>query len=487
MSDLWKLTACETTAMLRRGDVSPLELLDVAIARIEAVDPAINAIPIRCFDRAREQARKITQERRSHDGNPVTLHGLPIVVKDLTPVKGVRWTDGSRVYADRIASHSDLVVERLEANGAIIVGKSNTPEFGAGGNTVNDVFGATRNPWDLRLTTGGSSGGSAAAVATGEVWLATGTDMAGSIRYPSAYCSVVGLRPSPGRVAHGPRNLCFSTLNVDGPIARNVSDAALMLDAMAGKHPSDPISLPVPPKSYAEIVSGATNEPSHSLRVAWSADLGVAPLDMEVREICTKAVRAFERAGAVVNEATPDLRDANIAFYVLRNMQRVGGASSLLREHRDKLSPEVVHYTEKGLSQSAADIGAAENARGAIFHRMVAFFGSYDILATPTVIAPPYDIRQRHLMEVDGTKFDDFFAYLMLTSIITVTTCPAISVPCGFTRQDCQSGYNLSPSLGTMLACSPRPRYLKHRTTTPPEFRSSRGALKPTTSSGFRD
>ena len=308
MSDLWKLTACETTAMLRRGDVSPLELLDVAIARIEAVDPAINAIPIRCFDRAREQARKITQERRSHDGNPVTLHGLPIVVKDRTPVKGVRWTDGSRVYADRIASHSDLVVERLEANGAIIVGKSNTPEFGAGGNTVNDVFGATRNPWDLRLTTGGSSGGSAAAVATGEVWLATGTDMAGSIRYPSAYCSVVGLRPSPGRVAHGPRNLCFSTLNVDGPIARNVADAALMLDAMAGEHPSDPISLPVPPQSYAEIVSGATNEPSHSLRVAWSADLGVAPLDMEVREICTKAVRAFERAGAVVNEATPDSR-----------------------------------------------------------------------------------------------------------------------------------------------------------------------------------
>jgi amidase len=443
MTELWKRTACETTDLLRRREISPLELVDVAQARIEAVDPSINAIPIRCFDRARAHARAIMAGRESHDRNPVSLRGLPIVVKDLTPVQGVRWTDGSRIYADRIASHSDIVIERLETNGAVVIGKSNTPEFGAGGNTVNEVFGATRNPWNMRLTSGGSSGGSAAAVATGEAWLATGTDMAGSIRYPSAYCSVVGLRPSPGRVAHGPRTLSFSTFNVDGPIARNVADAALMLDAMMGENPSDPIALPVPSRSYADIVSEAKNRGGRSLRVAWSSDLGVAPLDPEVKSICERAVHSFERAGAMVSEASPDLRDANTAFYVLRNMQRVAGAASLLREHRDLLSPEIVHYAEKGLAQSAAEIGAAENTRGAIYHRMLAFFADYEILATPTVIAPPYDIRQRHLMEVAGTKFDDFFAYLMLTSIITVTTCPAISVPCGFTVSGLPVGLQL--------------------------------------------
>lgn len=442
MTDLWKLTAREVTAMLRRRDVTPLELVDVAEARIAEIDSKVNAIPIHCFDRARAHARKIMADKKVHDDSVASLHGLPIVVKDLTPVQGVRWTDGSLVHADRVAERSDIVIERLEANGAIVIGKSNTPEFGAGGNTVNDVFGATRNPWDMRMTTGGSSGGSAAAVATGEAWLATGTDMAGSIRYPSAFCSVVGLRPSPGRVAHGPRNLCFSTFNVDGPIARNVADAALMLDAMAGEHPDDPISLPVPSKHYQDVVTEALAE-RRPLKVAWSPDLGVAPLDPEVRDICTRAVRAFEQVGATVDEACPDLHDANAVFYVLRNMQRVGGAGSLLAQYRDKLSPEIIHYTEKGLAQSAADIGAAENMRGAIFHRMVAFFSRYDILATPTVIAPPYDVKQRHLMEVAGTRFDDFFAYLMLTSIITVTTCPAISVPCGFTRAGLPVGLQL--------------------------------------------
>ncbi|HEY1363011.1 MAG TPA: amidase [Xanthobacteraceae bacterium] len=439
-TELWKLTARQARDLLRRREVSPLDLIDAAEARITAVDADINAIPTRCFDRARARARAIIADPRSHDA--AYLYGLPIVVKDLTAVQGVRWTDGSRVHADRVAQRSDVVVEKLEENGAIVIGKTNTPELGAGGNTVNDLFGATRNPWDLTRTTGGSSGGSTAAVAAGEAWLATGTDMAGSIRYPSACCSVVGLRPSPGRVAHGPRTLCFSALNVDGPIARNVADAALMLDAMVGEHPLDPLSLPRPPESYLELVS-RLEERRMPLRVAWSPDLGVAPLDPEVRDICTQAVQQFERRGARVVEKCPDLRDANTAFYVLRNMQRVGGAGDLLRQHRDKLSPEIIHYTERGLSQSAQQIGQAENVRGAIFHRMVAFFAEVDLLATPTVVAPPYDVRQRHLMEVAGTKFNDYFEYLMLTSIITLTTCPAISVPCGFTRSGLPVGLQL--------------------------------------------
>jgi amidase len=440
MTDLWRLTARAAVDLLRRREVSPLELIAAAEARIAAVDPAVNALPIRCFDRARAHARRLMEGGAARDGT--YLHGLPIVVKDLTAVEGVRFTEGSHVFADRIADHSDIAVETLEANGAIVIAKSNTPEFGAGGNTVNDVFGATRNPWDTRFTSGGSSGGSAVALATGQAWLATGTDMAGSIRYPAACCAVVGLRPSPGRVAHGPRHLCFSTFNVDGPMARNVADVALMLDAMVAQHGADPLSLPPPAVPFLRVVDEALHRSRPGLRVAWSPDLGVAPLDPEVRRICTDAVHAFERTGATVGDACPDLGDANRAFYILRNMQRAAGAE-LLRQHRDELSPEIVHYTEKGLAQSADEIAAAENARGAIYHRMVAFFGDYDILATPTVVAPPFDVRQRHLMEVDGTRFDDFFAYLMLTSIITVTACPVISVPCGFTQSGLPVGLQL--------------------------------------------
>jgi amidase len=422
--------------------VSPLDLIAAAEARIAATDSLINALPIRCFERARSRAGRIMAGGSSHDRRAGYLHGLPIVVKDLTAVEGVRWTAGSRVYIDRVADRSDIAVETLEANGAIVIAKSNTPEFGAGGNTVNDIFGATRNPWDTRLTSGGSSGGSAAALAAGQAWLATGTDMAGSIRYPAAFCSVVGLRPSPGRVAHGPRNLCFGTFNVDGPMGRNVADAALMLDAMAAEHKADPLSLPPPAVPYLDVVEDALRGQRAALRVAWSADLNVAPLDPEVRRICSDAVVAFERAGAKVEDACPDLGAAREAFYVLRNLQRAGNAD-LLRKHRDKLSPEIIHYTEKGLAHSAEEIAAAENARGAVYHRMVAFFERYDILATPTVIAPPYDVRMRHLMEVDGTRFTDFFAYLMLTSIVSVTACPAISVPCGFTRAGLPVGLQL--------------------------------------------
>ena len=442
MTELWRLTAREITAMLRRREVSPLDLIAAAEARIATVDPLVNALPIRCFDRARSQASRIMDAGAGRKDDAGYLHGLPIVVKDLTAVEGVRWTEGSRVFADRVADRSDIVVETLEANGAIVIAKSNTPEFGAGGNTVNGVFGATLNPWDTRLTSGGSSGGSAAALAAGEAWLATGTDMAGSIRYPAAFCSVVGLRPSPGRVAHGPRNLCFGTFNVDGPMARNVADVALMLDAMVAEHPGDPLSLPRPAVSYVDVVEDVLRQSRPRLRVAWSPDLGVAPLDPEIRRVCTDAVRTFERAGAEVAEACPDLGMADRSFYVLRNLQRAA-AADLLRTHRDELSPEIIHYTEKGLTQSAEDIAAAENARGAIYHRMIAFFQGCDVLATPTVIAPPYDVRKRHLMEVDGTRFEDFFAYLMLTSIITVTTCPAISVPCGFTRSGLPVGLQL--------------------------------------------
>ncbi|HEY7744537.1 MAG TPA: amidase, partial [Burkholderiales bacterium] len=253
MGELWRLSAVEAVRALKRREVSPLEMIDACAARIEATNPKINALVTLCYDRAREHARRILGERRS-DAPPQFLHGLPIAVKDGTDVAGVRCTSGSRIYADRIAPASDIVVQRLEANGAIVIGKSNLPEFAAGGNTFNDVFGATLNPWDVRTTSSGSSGGSAAALAAGQVWLATGGDFGGSIRTPSSYCSTTGLRPSPGMVPRASRQP-FNPLSVEGPMARDVADTALMFDAEAGWHPLDPASQVGPHPGFSQAAA----------------------------------------------------------------------------------------------------------------------------------------------------------------------------------------------------------------------------------------
>jgi len=435
---LYRLTARSAVDLLRRREVTPLELIDAAERRIAEVEPILNGLPILCFERARAQARRL-MNAGAGDAGPGFLHGLPIVVKDLTAVAGVRWTEGSRVFADRIASRSDILVERLEANGAIVIAKSNTPEFGAGGTTVNEVFGHTCNPWDTRFTPGGSSGGSAAAVASGEAWLATGSDMAGSVRLPASFCSVVGLRPSPGRVAHGPRSLAFGMLDVDGPIARNVGDVALMLDAMVGEHPEDPLSLAAPSVPFLR----AALEPVAPERIAWSPDLGISPLDPQVRAVCERALDAFAGLGVAIDRRCPDFSQAEQAFQVLRNMQRVGGTMELLDRHRDALSPEIVHYSRRGLSHTAREIALAELARTTLYQRMAELFQSCDLLVTPTVMVPPFDLRQRHVMEVEGVALPDFFAWLRLTLAITVTACPAISVPCGFTAAGLPVGLQL--------------------------------------------
>ena len=250
MQELWKMTATQVVGLLKQKKVSPLELIDAAAARIEATNPKINAFVTLCYDRAREHARRLMKKKPSGKPPPHYLYGLPVGVKDGTDVAGVRCTSGSRIYADRIAPSSDIVVERLEANGAIVIGKTNLPEFAAGGNTFNDLFGATLNPWDMRTTSSGSSGGSAAALASGQVWLATGGDFGGSIRTPSSYCSTTGLRPSPGMVPRTSKQP-FSPLSVEGPMARNVADTALMFDCEAGWHPLDPLSQVGPHPSFS--------------------------------------------------------------------------------------------------------------------------------------------------------------------------------------------------------------------------------------------
>ena len=433
MNQLVQLSARQAVRLLEQRQVSPAELIDAAVERIAEVDGAVNALPTLCVERARAHAGRLASNPPA-EPPPGYLHGLPFAVKDLQDVAGVRTTLGSLIFADRVPERSDYMVEAVEERGGIVLAKSNTPEFGAGANTFNELFGKTRNPWDTRMTCGGSSGGSATALATGQVWLATGSDLGGSLRIPASFCSVVGLRPTPGRVARGPASLPFSSMSVEGPMARTVGDVALLLDAQTGAHPGDPISLPAPGVPFVHAV----DHPVVPKRVAFTPDLGIAPVDPEVKEVCAAAVRRFEGMGpsgcVSVEEDTIDMRDAEEIFQTLRAAQYAAGHAELLREHRDALKPEIVWNIEKGFELTGEEIGRAEAARGALYARTAEFFSCYDLLVTPAVIVPPFDVDTRYVTEAGGVRFDNYVSWLLMSFAITLTSCPAISVPCGFTR-----------------------------------------------------
>ena len=417
--------------MLRSGRVSSRELVEAALRRIEQVDPQLNALPTVCAERAFGHA-----DRADRD---TPLAGLPIAVKDLNDVAGVRTTYGSPIYADHVPDRSDFMVERLEQRGAVVLAKSNTPEFGAGGNTFNEVFGETRNPWDTSRTCGGSSGGSAAALASGQVWLATGSDLGGSVRTPAGFCGVVGVRPSPGRVAAGPSPLPFETMSVEGPMGRRVADAALMLDAMAGLDPRDPLSLHAPARPFADAVAA----PTLPRRVAYSPDLGVTRVAAEVRDACGRAVERLAAAGVEVEEASPDLTGAPAAFQVLRGAGYVAAMQSLYATDRDRLKPDIVWNIEFGLSLSVERTAQAEQARGALFQRMLEFMAGYDLLLCPTACVAPFDVSTRWIREVSGVTFDNYVEWLRITSAITLTSCPVVALPCELTEERLPVGMQL--------------------------------------------
>ncbi|GLQ05258.1 amidase [Sneathiella chinensis] len=438
MNELIKLTAVEAVEKLKAGEVSPLELIDASEARILETDDAVNALPIRCFDRAREHAGRLMKETAPEGGAPY-LYGLPIAIKDLTPVKGVRFTLGSPIFADQVAARSDIMVERLEARGGIVVAKANTPEFGAGAQTFNEVLGTTTNPWDTRMTPGGSSGGSAAALAAGQVWLAQGSDLGGSLRIPASFTGTVGLRPSPGRVASGPGLLPFGLNSVEGPMGRTVADVALMLDMMAGEHVADPISLPAPAVPYSDCL---TQTPNFG-KVAYSPNLGQCPIDGEVAAICAEAAKSFAAFTGGVEEDCFDLTGGDFIFQTLRAAQFAAAHAEKLKTHRNQLKPDVIWNIEAGLKLTAEDIGRAQREQGALYGRVADFFGSYDLLIAPTVMVPPFDHTIRSLTEVEGVKFDNYVAWLAMTYLLTITGCPVISVPCGFTRSGLPVGLQI--------------------------------------------
>ncbi len=439
MKDLWKLSARQAVALLKRRKVSPLELIDAAAARIEATNPKINAFVTLCYDRARAHAKRLMKKKPAGKLPPHYLYGLPIGVKDGTDVEGVRTTSGSRIYKDRIAPSSDVIVQRLEANGAVVIGKTNLPEFAAGGNTFNDVFGATLNPWDTTKSASGSSGGTAAALAAGQVWLATGGDFGGSIRTPSSFNSITGLRPSPGMVPRTSKQP-FNPLSVEGPMARDVADTALMFDCEAGWHPLDPLSQVGPHPSFSK----AAARPVKPRRIGFSADLGIArAVDREVRAVSKAAAEKLQRSGVKVEEAHPDLADAEKTFHTLRGAVFIARHGELMKKYRHLYKPEIIGNLEFGLALKPEEIVAAEIAQGEIIRRVAKWFEGYDALLCPVITCPPFDVKLRYPTHVDGVELEGYMGYLVLTCAITATACPVVSLPGGFTKGGLPVGLQL--------------------------------------------
>ncbi|MDK3019705.1 amidase [Pseudodonghicola flavimaris] len=434
--DLTELSATEAVDLLTRKEITPLELIDAAAARTEAVDGEINALPIRFFEAAREKAERLQQPE---DGR-VWLAGLPIAVKDLSDVAGQRTTKGgSALFRENVAETSSYEVAMLERNGALPVAKATSPEFGFNATTYSELFGYTRNPWNTSRSTAGSSGGSAAAVAAGAIWLATGSDLGASIRAPAGFCGVVGLRPSPGLVAKGPSNNPFSTLPVAGPIARTVADAALMLDAMVGLVPADPLSFPPTVPSYR---AGLERELAPT-RAAVSVDLGITYCHSEIAAAVRKAGRVFETMGAEVEETCPDFSGIVDAFYDVRGFGHIVGMGPLVDRARDRLTPEITWSVDTARALEPEVIARGERTRAAVYARVAAFFDSHDLLLIPTAVVPPFPVEWTTVERCEDHRFDRYIDWIAITFAISMMGLPAISVPCGFTSDGMPIGLQI--------------------------------------------
>ena len=434
--DFINMTATEAVARLRSKEVSPLDLVEASIRRIETIDTEVNALPIHCFDQARDQAKSL--ELEGHTANPKSLCGLPIAVKDYNDLGGVITTYGSPIFANNVAQKSDATVRKLQSNGAIAVAKSNVPEW-AGGHTFNPVNGLTRNPWDMRKSAGGSSGGSGAALASGLVWLATGNDLGGSLRTPAAFNGVVGLRPSPGRVPRGTRLPSMDTLWVEGPMARNVDDLALMLDAGVGHQIDDPLSFEHSGSSFVDILKG-TDIPK---RVAFSPDLSIVSMEKEIAEVCGGATKVFGDIGAEVTDEIPDFTGVLEAFQTLRAVLFATMMEPIMQQHRDKIAPEIVGNIERGLNITPPQIFEAERIRIELFKKILEFFETHDFLICPAASIAPFPVDQRYVTEIDGKPCETYIDWFSITFALTMTACPTISVPCGFTSEGLPVGIQI--------------------------------------------
>jgi amidase len=424
--DLCYMSAIDLLARIRRKQVSAREVLAAHLAQIERVNPKVNAIVTLVADRAMEDAAR-ADELMARGGPVGVLHGLPIAHKDLVDTAGIRTTQGSPFYRDFVPTRDAPIVTRIRAAGAITCGKTNTPEFGAGSQTFNTVFGATRNPYDLTKTCGGSSGGAAVSLACGMLPIADGSDTGGSLRNPAAFCNVVGFRPSPGRVPGD--SASWSPLSVSGPMARSVADLALFLSAIAGPDPRSPLSLLEDPARFMEPLDRSFK----GVRVAWWRGLGGIPFEPEIRRVVDANRRVFEQLGCVVEEAEPDFDGVAEAFPVLRYAANYTKYAPLVRERPEWVKDTIQFEVAQAEKMTGADLGRALTAQTRMYERSREFFERYAYFVLPVTQVAPFDVTVPYPTQVNGTAMPTYIDWMRSCWYVTVMSNPAISVPGGFT------------------------------------------------------
>jgi amidase len=423
-SELIYLSATELRSLIQRKELSPVEVVEACLEQVENHNPKINAI-CTLNERAVEEARQL--EKKSTRRQLGLLQGLPVGIKDVTPVEGLRTTYGSKVYRDNKSDEDALVVRRLKEAGAIVLGKTNTPEFATGGNTFNEVFGRTCNPWNPRLSAGGSTGGGAAALASGMIALAEGTDLGGSLRMPASFCGVVGLRPSPGLVPTYPSKYLWDTLSVTGSLARTAEDVALMLQAVSGPSALSPVYQQTQGRNFVEAVNSGIPK---GTRIAYSPDIAGIGIDEDVEQVCRKAASDMTQAGANVEEIKLDLSFGREPFLDLRGYWMVVYHHHHLHKI-EEFGANLNDNIKRGLKVTTEELGAAEQARAKMWQLFRDFFKKYDYLLTPCMAVPPFPVEQNYPETIAGKKMETYVDWFAPTFLLSLTSLPVASVPCG--------------------------------------------------------
>jgi len=437
-AELCFLTATELAHLVRSKQLSARELMTAHLEQIARVNPIVNAIVTLAPEQALAQAAA-ADEALAH-GKPVgPLHGLPVAHKDLVATKGMRTTYGSPLFKDFVPDQDDLIVERLKQGGAITIGKTNTPEFGAGSQTFNPVFGATLNPYDTSKTCGGSSGGAAVALACGMQPIADGSDMGGSLRNPANFCNVVGFRPSPGRVPSWPKATAWAPFSVQGPMARTVQDVALMLSAIAGPDARAPLAIREPGTIFAQPLTRNFK----GKRIAWSRNLGTFPVDPRVTAVLDGQRHIFAEIGCVVEDGEPDFSDADEIFKVWRAWTFELAYADLVATQRDQIKETVIWNVEAGTQITGPQLARIESKRTLLYHRVREFMERYEFLILPVSQVPPFDVNQPYITAINGVAMPTYIDWMQSCYFITVTGLPAISVPCGFTPEGLPVGVQI--------------------------------------------
>ena len=438
-ASLTRKSAGELVALVKSREITPVEILDAHLSAIDRINPKLNAIVTLVADQAREAAVKAGDAVMRGDTIGL-LHGLPVGIKDITPTAGIRTTFGSPLFKDYVPTQDAEAVRRLKAAGAIVLAKTNTPEFAAGANTFNEVFGVTRNPWNTALSPAGSSGGSAAAVASGMLPLAQGTDFGCSIRMPAAFCGIVGIRPTPGLTPNYPMPLAWDPGQVHGPLARSAKDAALMLDALVGFSKLSPISVAPPWQSALAIVEAGGD--AKSLRVAYVSDIAGIGVDTEIDGICRKAALALKNAGATVDEISFDASEGKVPYQAWRGLWMVGQQLANIYQ-LESFGANLKGNVKAGLKVTPMDFAVAEKARAALFQKFRELFERYDLVLTPASPVKQFPVEQNFPTEINGKKLENYTDWIASSFLITLMSLPAGSAPAGLTSEGLPVGMQI--------------------------------------------